>query len=383
MVNSGFTGKLLDRYLASGWYRMGPRMFTCRYNFYPNGFLTTVWTRLPLAGHAFPKRLAKTMRRNDARFSHTVRPAQAGEAEERVFAAYRATKSYDLYPRASHYLLQDVDVPFDTLQVSVFDGDRLVAFSYFDRGESALQSVCGYYDPAYDRYSLGLYTMAIEIEEAKRWGMDYHYAGYIVPGNDTFEYKRRVGNLEAFDDAARSWYPIAEMDADELPDAVGRGALLEYDALYRNIQRSYGLCFKPTIQIPFGRMGLSWLRREQLPFCIFDDTVLRRPFWACHFFSYNYRRYFTLLCTDLPMHGPDGAMDPSAEDVELQDLMHGHNPGSGLAVECLHFSKYPYTAADLERTRRAVDEANAFALEARYPEPPQVPYQRRKRRGEE
>ena len=349
MVNAGFTGKLLDRYLASGWYRMGARMFTCRYNFYPNGFLTTVWTRLPLHGHQAPKRVRKLLRRNGRHLTYRVHRARAGAEEERVFGLYRASKDYDLHSTAAHYLRHDPEVPFETWQVSVYEDDRLIAFSYFDRGESALQSVCGYYDPAYQQYSLGLYTMAVEVEQAKDWGMAYHYAGYIVPGNDTFEYKRRVGALEAFDDVARAWYPLDELDRDELPDAVQRAALLEYDGLYRAEGRSYGLRFRPTIQVPFGREGLSWLRREQLPFCVIDDALVQRPFWAAHFYSYNYRRYFTLLCT-----GAEG------EDFGA-GILAGIDPGHGVAVECIQYSTRPFTAHHLERAAQAVRRANQFA----------------------
>lgn len=348
MVNAGFTGKLLDRYLASGWYRMGARMFTCRYNFYPNGFLTTVWTRLPLRAHAFPKSVRKLVRRNGTRFRHEVHRARAGADEERVFGAYRRTKNYDLHSKAAHYLRHDPEVPFETWQVSVYDGDRLAGFSYFDRGEAALQSVCGYYDPDYERHSLGLYTMALEVTQAKTWGMDHYYAGYIVPGNSAFEYKRRVGGLEGFDDVSRVWFPIDELDETELPDAVQRSALLEYDALYRARGRNYGLRFRPAIQIPFGREGLSWLRREQLPFCVVDDDLLHRPFWAAHFYSFNYRRYFSLLCTD----AAEG-LDPG--------LVPGIDPGHGTAVECIQYSTRPFTDHHLERAARVVQRANLFA----------------------
>ena len=354
MINTGFTGKLLDRYLASGWYRMGPRMFTCRYNFYPNGFLTTVWTRLPLAGHAAPKRIRKLLRRNGARFRVEVHRARARAAEELVFRAYRATKDYDLHRTAAHYLRHDPEVPFETWQISVFDGDRLAAFSYFDRGEAALQSVCGYYDPTYERFSPGLYTMALEVEQAREWGMDYHYAGYIVPGNDIFEYKRRVGALEAFDDVAREWFPLTDLEPAELPDAVQRAALLEYDGLYRGLGRGYGLRFRPSIQIPFGREGLSWLRREQLPFCIVDDASIHQPFWAAHFYSFNHRRYFSLLCTN-----------PSAEALDPAAVAQQLDPGTGVAVECIQYSPQPFTERHLERARQAVARANAFAENVR------------------
>ena len=364
MVNTGFTGQLLDRYLAAGWYRMGTRMFTCRYNFYPNGFLTTVWTRLPLAGHTYPKSVRKLLRRNGSRFRHEVHPARAGAAEESVFAAYRRWREYDLHGSAAQYLRHDPDVPFDTWQASVYDGDELVAFSYFDRGQDAAQSVCGYYRPELRAHTLGLYTLALEVEQAKLWGMGYHYAGYIVPGNDAFEYKRRVGELEAYDDLERAWYPLADMDPAELPDAMMRTALLEYDALYAGLGRSYGLRLRPKIQIPFGRVSLTWLRREQLPFCIVDADTLAQPFWACHMYSFNFRRYFTLLCTRLPYFDPGAAMASEAAEVAdggpLASRMEAIDPGNGIAVECLYYSSQVYKSADLARMARAVQRANAF-----------------------
>ena len=364
MVNAGFTGKLLDRYLASGWYRMGARMFTCRYNFYPTGFLTTVWTRLPLAAHVFPKGVAKMRRRNARRFTHRVHLAQATAAEEAVFAAYRATKDYDLHNSAAHYLRHDPDVPFETYQVSVFDGKRLVAFSYFDRGATSLQSVCGYYDPGYASHSLGLYTMTVEVEQAKTWGMGYHYAGYLVPGNDVFEYKRKVGALEAFDDVSRNWYPLRDMDPSELPDAVQREALLEYDTLYRAVGRSYFLRFRPSIQIPFGRAGLSWLRREQFPFCVVEaspagEGPAEDQFWACHFYSYNYGRYFSLLCAHASGLGSEERATDS-DSLDFLGIMDYLDVGTGVALECLYYSSQPYNATDLERIRQAVRRANTF-----------------------
>ena len=364
-TKSGFTGEILDRYLAAGWYRMGARMFTCRYNFYPNGFLTTVWTRLPLAGHTSPKSVRRLLRRNAAVFRCEVHQARAGEAEERVFAAYRADRGYDLHRTAGHYLRHDPDVPFDTWQLSVYDEDVLVAFAYFDRGRESLQSVCGYYLPAYASYSLGLYTLALEVEQAKHWGMAYHYAGYIVPGNDSFEYKRRVGDLEAYDDVERNWYPLADMDLAALPDAVMRSALLEFDALYRSLDLSYGLRFRPTIQIPFGRESLSWLRREQLPFCVFDETIAQQPFWACHLYSYNFRRYFTLLCTRMPFGDRETAEQPDEGATPRADLSSDLGDdvdlGVGIALECLYYSARPYTPEVLTRLAEVVSRANAFA----------------------
>lgn len=357
MVSKGFTGKLLDRYLASGWYRMGTRMFTCRYNFYPWGFLTTVWTRLPLEDHTVSKRIRKLLRRNGERFTIEVHKARAEEAEEEVFLRYTLEKDYDLHDTAASYLRADADAPFDTWQISVYDGETLVAFSYFDLGMTSVQSLCGFFDPSYKAFSLGLYTMALEVEQCKAWGLDYHYAGYVVPGNDIFEYKRRVGELEAFDDVSQLWYPLSEMDAADLPDAHMRNAMKEYDKLFSQVNLSYSLRLQPKYYIGVSQQSLQWLRREQLPFCITEYKSNRRPYWACHFYSFNYKRYFSILCTTHAYETESVGLPRNF--MPRPDKHHTYDHiGSGVAVRLLHQSQDPYTAADLEHVWRAVEEAN-------------------------
>lgn len=361
----GFTGKLLDRYLANGWYRMGTRMFTCRYNYYPWGFLTTVWTRLPLADHKFPKGTAKVMRRNArAGLTHEVHRARATHEEERVFAAYKVSRDYDLHDDAAHYCSSDPEAPFDTWQISVRDAEgELLAFSYFDLGARSAQSVCGFYDPAYHKHSLGLYTLSLEVEHCKRTRRSHHYAGYVVPGNETFEYKRRVGALEYFDDVRQRWHPIAELDTAQLPDAVMREALAEYGKLYDSLGRAYTAMLRPRYFIGVSHRELQWLRREPLPFCITDERANRRPYWACHFYSYNYRRFFSLLCTShsyehASLREPPGEVLRPGRRASLARTTSYEPQGAGVAVGMIHHSTQPYTAADLQRVWWAVAEAN-------------------------
>ncbi len=342
---------------------MGTRMFTCRYNFYDWGFLSTVWTRLPLEDHAFPKRTAKLIRRNGRVLKHVLHPARCTAAEERLFQAYRRHKTYDLHESAADYLRQDPDAPFDTWQISVFEGDKLVAFSYFDRGNNSLQSVCGFYDPDYSQRSLGLYTLTLEVLAAKRWGMQFHYAGYLVPGNRIFEYKRRAGGLQCFDDTHRRWYPIDELDASQLPDAIMRQALLAYDAVLREARIPYTIQLRPNYFISVAQPELRWIRREQLPFCIADKRSTQQPFWACHFYSYNFSRYFSLLCTNNHLNS-----DPSYEPNLDLDLGMNHNldlqtdgpapRNGGIGVRVLHQSKRPFSRTDFERIWEEVTQIN-------------------------
>ena len=359
MKSHGYNGQLLDRYLASGWYRMGTRMFTTTYNFYDWGFLSTVWTRLPLAGHAFPKRTRKLVRRNAGAFRYEVHRARADAAEEEVFARYCADKAYDLLDTAGEYLHSAPSSPFDTWQCSVYDvaSGGLVAFSYFDLGAEAIQSVAGFYDPAYARHSLGLYTLCLEVVWAKANGFAFHYAGYIVPGNDIFEYKRRVGALEAFDERRKVWFPLADLAASDLPDVRQRAALRHYDKLFASLRMSYTVRLRPRYAVSIGQQDLSWLRREQLPFCITEARANRRPYWACHFYSYFRARYFSLLCTSKAFGHERLQVPPELRTAHAPSKRFEHL-GSGMTVRLLHETKAPYTAADLEHVWAGVALAN-------------------------
>ena len=72
---------------------------------------------------------------------------------------------------------------FDTREVRVWNGDRLVAFSWFDLGRESVQSLIGVYEPSMARQSLGFYTMLLEVQHALEQGLRFHYPGYVLPGD--------------------------------------------------------------------------------------------------------------------------------------------------------------------------------------------------------
>lgn len=84
----------------------------------------------------------------------------------------------------------------------------MIAYSFFDIGEKSLASIKGVYDPAYSKYSLGLYTMLKEIEYGMENEYEFYYPGYVVPGYSRFDYKLRIGKMtevEFFDAKNKTW----------------------------------------------------------------------------------------------------------------------------------------------------------------------------------
>jgi arginine-tRNA-protein transferase len=89
--------------------------------------------------------------------------------------------------------------PCDCVQVEVRDGQRLVAVSYLDLGRMAASSVYAFFDPEESRRSLGWMTFLAEIEHARARGCRYLYPGYAYLEPSAYDYKKRLGALEAYD----------------------------------------------------------------------------------------------------------------------------------------------------------------------------------------
>ena len=208
----------LDQYLEKGWYRMGQSIFTTHFLCFGNSFYSAMWVRLPLEGYKFSKSLSKNVKRNSTHFQTTIGPALITREQEALYHKYRdnfqgilsASLLDSLYDTRTYNL-------FHTMQVTVRDGDRLVACSFFDLGINSAASILGFYHPDYSPYSLGLYTMLEEIQYCQSRGMAWFYPGYVVPGYHRFDYKLRIGDTEYFDIATKSWLPWAGLTQQDTP----------------------------------------------------------------------------------------------------------------------------------------------------------------------
>ncbi|MEM9920583.1 MAG: arginine-tRNA-protein transferase [Bacteroidota bacterium] len=208
----------LDRYLDKGWFRMGQMIFTCHFLCFSDRLFTAVWIRLALEEYEFSKSLRKLLRKNNQRFRTIVRKAVFDREKEELyqlhahrFQGYVADSLVD-----SLFGDSDYDI-YDTYEVCVYDEDKLVAASFFDKGRNSLASIMGLYHPSYAKHSLGFYSMLVEIVFGKSHGMAYYYPGYVVPGYSSFDYKLRIGNVDFYDYDIQDWRPYDQMLIENLP----------------------------------------------------------------------------------------------------------------------------------------------------------------------
>ncbi len=208
----------LDAYLAKGWYRMGQAIFTTHFLCFGEEFYSAIWIRLNLEEYTFRKSLRKISRKAKKQFTTHFQKARIDAKREALYQKYRYHFKGVLAPNLTDSLLDgESHNIFNTYELSVYDGDKLIALSYFDLGKESAASIIGIYDPDYNSFSLGIFSMLMEIEYCQANGLKYYYPGYVVPGYKRFDYKLRIGGVSYYDLASRKWLPYRELKKEDIP----------------------------------------------------------------------------------------------------------------------------------------------------------------------
>jgi arginine-tRNA-protein transferase len=200
-------GKVLDDFLEEGWFRNCSSMYRSKIICLDAEISSIVNIRLPLEGYRYPKRLAKLFRKHQERFRVKIAKMQIDDTKEALYKAHANRFKGYVFESLKEYMHDtgDESKVFDTLEVAVYDGTELVAFSFFDVGEQSIATILGVYRQDYSAYSLGMFTMLLEVEHALEAGKAYYYPGYVFHQPSVFDYKLRLGDFEYFN--WKEWQP--------------------------------------------------------------------------------------------------------------------------------------------------------------------------------
>jgi arginyl-tRNA--protein-N-Asp/Glu arginylyltransferase len=257
----------LDDYLERGWYRIGRALITTDYLVSDGELRSTIWTRLDLQTHRFRTSLRKQLARVQRDFQITVSDAVLDPAHEELYARYR-----EMVGGSRAESLDEVTggeegrALFHTREIGIHDNGVLVAFSWFDVGETSVESLIGVYDPAYRKHGLGFCTLLLEIAHAAEIGLRYHYAGYVLSEPSGMDYKRRVGRLDYFDPAARVWLDDSPYPPGQSPAEIQRHRLAEAARALESSGSPVTHVLNSALLIP----GL----RDHVPGCSLDPLLL-------------------------------------------------------------------------------------------------------------
>ncbi|MEZ4986958.1 MAG: arginine-tRNA-protein transferase [Saprospiraceae bacterium] len=291
-------GKELDEYLSKGWYRMGQSIFTTHFLCFEETIYPAIWVRVDLARHSLSKSQRKLMRRNSDRFQTCVVPLTLTDEKEALYQRYREQFDGYIAPTLRDSLFDGgwINV-YQTLETQIYDGDKLVGISFFDIGNSTSASILGIYDPDYQSYSLGYFTMLLEMEYCKQQHFNYYYPGYVVPGYPRFDYKLRLGSIEYLRLHAYQWLDYETYEEDQHdPLVVMHGKLT---ALYRQISGK-GVSVK-MMQYPLFEANLFGLAPDNyLEYPIVIQLIEKNtPSTGMHLvvFDVRFHTYYLLYCT--------------------------------------------------------------------------------------
>lgn len=205
--NRFLSPKILDVFLATGWFRSAYMMYRAKMVCLDEELNTIINIRTNLCEYAPSKSLRKLLRRNDEQFRTVIRPMYIDADKQRLYTMQQDRFGGFIYSDLKYFFYGEdaIRAPFNTQEVCVYDGDRLVAASFFDLGGQSMASLLAIYDTAYAKASLGIYTMLKEVEYAQSLGLKYYYPGYILDKNPAFDYKLRLGQVQYFNWETSRW----------------------------------------------------------------------------------------------------------------------------------------------------------------------------------
>lgn len=191
--------KQLDTLLANGWRHFGTQFFRYNLSFYDGRICQVFPLRIRLADFSLSKNKRRILTKNQD-LQVIIRPIEITEEKEHLFEIHKYRFNHSIPFSIYDFLSFDPkNVPCEALEISVYNKESLIAASFFDVGETAISSIYAMFAPEEKSRSLGIFTMLVEIEFARKHGKNFYYQGYCYDGNSFYDYKKRFRALEKFD----------------------------------------------------------------------------------------------------------------------------------------------------------------------------------------
>lgn len=189
----------LDVLLGDGWRHFGEHFFRYNIGFYENTLRRVMPLRIRLNDFKISKSQRRVLKKNQDLQIH-IRPIEITPEKENLFERHKQRFNHAV-PDSLYDFLSDepADVPCKALEVVVYEGNKLLAASFFDVGATAVSAVYAMFDPKEFSRSLGIFTMLLTIEYASKNDKTFYYPGYAYEGNSFYDYKKRFSALEKFD----------------------------------------------------------------------------------------------------------------------------------------------------------------------------------------
>jgi arginyl-tRNA--protein-N-Asp/Glu arginylyltransferase len=247
-----------DELLAHGWFRGNGIVYRSEVVCIDDKVYGILNIRYRVAEFNMRRSHLKLFKRNQTRFKIKIGTPRCDSRREELYrGAMPRFKAFVHGTLEEALLSPSAGAEFDAMEISVFDGDTLVAVSYIDVGDHSMASILCIYDQRYNKHSLGIYTMLIELDLCKRMGLEFYYPGYVLDEPSSFDYKLGLGSCEWLDEG-KVW----KKDLSEL--SVTKGMLMRLKMVELSLQLSVA-GYKGSMRVyPYYTLGHLLLERPDL-----------------------------------------------------------------------------------------------------------------------
>lgn len=184
------TADMMESLLAMGYRRSGDFVYrtqcpTCK---------ACEPTRVVVDQFQWTTSMRRVLKRGDAALTMRVGPMQSDRSRVDLFNLHRLGRNLAREEEPvdeEGYRSFLVESCCDTVELSFWLDDRLVAVAIVDQTTHSLSAVYTYFDPTLSRFSLGTYAILKQFERVSQWGMTYLYLGMYVATNIHLNYKSR------------------------------------------------------------------------------------------------------------------------------------------------------------------------------------------------
>lgn len=192
--------EMMDRLWEDGWRHFGTYFY--RYSKFTQSevdLFRVIPLRLVLQDFIMNKSQQKTFKKIN-HFSVEIKKTEFGNELLDLFYHHRERFTTNK-PESLHDFFSEhpAEIPCVNYSIELRDKGRLAAVSFLDIGATGVSSVYAMFHHDYASFRPGILTMLIEIEFAKKMGMQFYYPGYAYIESSYYDYKKQFIGLEYYD----------------------------------------------------------------------------------------------------------------------------------------------------------------------------------------
>lgn len=204
------TGDQLDQLMDAGFRRSGAFLYRTAC---PNCSQCQP-TRVIVERFAWTRSFRRVLRRGDQRLRMEISPPSIDPQRIALLNTHRDTRNLAATDKPldeQDYRSFLIESCCDTLELSFWLQDRLVAVAITDFGDQTLSAVYCFFDPAHAKLSPGTYAILKQIEFARTTHRPYVYLGMYVAQNRHLNYKARFTPQHRL--VGSQWMPYPSPDS--------------------------------------------------------------------------------------------------------------------------------------------------------------------------